>query len=203
MSYYNRYANEQQAHLVYRQWSWFWRFYELHYIGGPEYQNPDIPISYVFPSLQAGEGGTDQYLRYDERRLKSFLWPDNREETGDYDQRVMRAVRLNLCRPIVDLYTAHVFAKTIVREAGAAAILEPLWADVNMRGMTIDEWMAEGITGAQIFGHMFAVTDLSTGAAEVRTLADQLAANVRPYATWFTPLQVIDWQVDGFGPNFR
>lgn len=201
MSYYNRYAAEKDTHPIYRQYSWYWRMWQLFYEGGADFYSPDIPISYLYPSLQVGEGGTDQFLRYDERQLKSFLWPDNREEPGDYDQRVIRSTRVNFCRPIIDLYTAHVFSRPIVRESGTASIVDAIWSDVNLRQSTIDEWMAEGIAGAQVYGHMFAVVDLSHHDAEVQTLADQILVNVRPYATWFTPLQVVDWAVDGFG-NF-
>lgn len=207
--YYSAFAERTDVHPYYAKMSWWWRFFELHYIGGPDYYSPDIPITYLYPSLVRGGGETSdassdrEWLSYDAIQLRSFLWPDNRERLSDYEQRVARAVRINLCAPVVDLYTAQVLGRQITREARGSAVLDMVWEDIDLRGSSVDEWMAEGISGAQVFGHMFAVVDMSgAGADKIESLADQISLGIRPYATWFTPLQVPDWEVDDVG-GFR
>lgn len=207
LPYYDHYAACANVHRLYAARAWHWRFWQLCYEGGPSYYAPDIPITWFWPTITEGENGRPDRITHKRGPANSFLWPYDSEERGDYDQRVVKANRVNLCRPIVDSYTSLVQSKPTLRTAGSAAILDEMWRDVDLRGLGIDAWMAEGITGAQVFGHMFAVMDVvapnaGAGGVTVRSQADMRAAGVRPYAVWYTPLEVPDWETDAFG-NFR
>lgn len=209
---YDRFATPDESHALYARNAWWWRFWQICYEGGPDYYNPDIAISWLWPiaSSQADESTsqTTPALRFERYQLRSFLWPFNREENGDYDQRILRGFRANLCAPVVDAYTAHVFGKVVTRDVGAAPVLADVWDDVDMAGSNVDEWMQQGVTAAQIFGHAWAMIDVwpadgdvtrQAGGNGVRSLADEREVGVRPFVTWKSPLEVVDWEIDAFG----
>ena len=205
-NYYAGFAPSAQTHPLYRRMSWWWRFYELSYRGGPDYYTPDLPISWTWPIARTAtnEAGVQTIAyTYDVRKLQSFLWPFNREEVDDYDQRVIRAFRVNLCRPIVDAFTALVYSKPVRREAPTAPVLAQVWQDVDLTGRDVDAWMAEGVAGAQVTGHMLAVPDLVAERAAPDTAilsrADQIVAGVRPVVYWYSPLEMVDWELDDLG----
>src|SRR3990167_4440751 len=172
MPAYTAFAKADKVHPLYARWAWFYRFYQLHYLGGPEFDTPDIDISYLRPTVTQEGNATEPTINFTGAKLSTFLFPDNKEELPDFMQRVARSsgVRTNYCRPVIDLYTAQLFNRSALREYGAASVLDTIWKDVDLRGSSIDEWMSEGVTGAQVFGHMFAVLEMSDGADQVRTL---------------------------------
>lgn len=190
----------ESVHTTYEALRWHWRFCELSYLGGREYLEPDIEqVSSAAVRTGTGEE-TSERLTVDRRAMKSFLFPHNREENYDYEQRRARAFYRNLTRPIVDTYAAHVMGAGIDRDAGATPALDAFWLDADLRGSTADEFLRDGLVLAQVFGHAFCVVDMPRVApADVRSVADKQALGLRPYATWFSPLSVVDWETDRFG----
>lgn len=199
--YYGKYADQEIVHPLYRRYSYRWRFYELFYMGGPEFYEPDLPINWLTPIPPTANAQGDERRQYAARSLKSFLRPHNREEDGDYDQRVLRSARINLCRPIPDLYTSQLYSRKVVREVRAASVWDVVMRDVDLRGSTIDEFMRQAATMAQVFGCVHALVDMSPtpNGTPAATLADQLDFGMRPYVTLIRPLELIDWEVDQFG----
>jgi nitrogen fixation protein FixH len=189
-------AATRKYHPLYKRWRDIWRYYELSYVGGADYINPDISPEWAFVSY-TGEG-TKQHAVSNTRPLDSFLFPYGREEPAFFEQRRRRSWYRNLCQPVVDSTRDHALGESVERKAGAAPVLDAVWGDVDLTGSTMDEWMRNA--PHLVFGHAFAVVDLPRYLdGEVRTLRDEQTLGVRPYATWYTPLQVPDWTVDRFG----
>jgi hypothetical protein len=202
-TFFEKFSKPDKAHPKYREMAWWWRFAEISYLGDPLWSSPDISITHWWPVVSTNAQTQEQTVHRQPEYIFSMLWPFRSEEPNDYWLRKQQAVRVNMTRPILDLYTNHVFSKAINRDSGSAPVLDTFWEDVDMRGNGIDDWMAHGITQAQIFGHVFAVVDMTgaQGASEVRHMADQQELNVRPFAQWFSPLRVPGWAVDRQG-NF-
>ena len=193
---------ERYCHPLYLKLRDIWRFYELSYLGAPDYLNPDILVEYTFIRYITDNGHeTPVEDRYS---LNSFLHPYAREQVPFYRQRLRRSWYRNLCQPTLDVVRDHALGDSVERTSDGAPALVDFWRDCDHTGATADEWMAEGMTQALMVGHMFGVADLPRFLpGELRTLHDEQTLGVRPYATWYTPLQVPDWQVDRFGRIVR
>lgn len=178
---------------------WWWEFFRLSYVGGREYMSPSITQRWYFPKRSTTDQGVDR-LRFEEGDLYSFLFRHNREENGDYDQRVARSFYRNLTRPIVDTYAAHVLGKSVLRDYGNAPMLGDLAKRIDGGQSTVAEFMTAGLKWAQVFGHVFCVVDMpELQPGEIVTRADEKERGMLPYASWYSPLAVLDWEVDRYG----
>ena len=178
---------------------WWWEFYRLSYVGGKEYMSPSITQRWWFPKRSTTDEGVNR-IRYEEGDLYSFLFRHGREENSDYDRRVLRSYYRNLTRPVVDTYAAHVYSKPVLREYASVPELSEVAEKADGNQSTIDEFMQAGLKWAQVYGHVFCVVDMpELQPGELVTRADEQERALRPYATWYSPLSVIDWEVDRYG----
>lgn len=185
-------------HPLYQQLWWQWRFTELSYLGGAAYLTPDIPIAWAHKVPSTDDAGRPSLVSQ-RAALQSFLWRHDREETADYQQRVLSSYYRNFLRPVVDVRSAHVLSQPVVRTDDGAPVLQAVWDDADRSGRGMTAWMADGLAAAQEFGHVWCVVDMPRAPVAEVTLADAADYRARPYGCWVSPLRVADWEADADG----
>lgn len=158
-----------QRHHLYEQFAPAWTFYEDSFAGG------------------------DQY------RTGGYLHKFTKEDEKDYEGRVERAVFTNYIRRQVELVNAFIFKDPIIRTAGDGDFEEFL-RDADRRGSSFDQVMSEQVGKlGEVQGHTVVVVDMPRESTVARTRADDRNMGIRPYLTVYTPLDVVDWSMDGLG----
>jgi hypothetical protein len=136
---------------------------------------------------------------------QSFVTEDNihrhpREHVDDYKERLVRAHYLNYCEPLVDFFTAFIFAETIQRNGGSNADwYNEFIKDVNRKGEDVTSFMQQGSDDKQIFGMVYVLVDaprVDPGEMISKAKADQMG--IRPYWVLVRPEEVFDWVSDEF-----
>lgn len=180
------------AHPIYRQLAWWWEFYRISWVGGDDYLTPTIRSSPVERSTSLDLAHTIDVPS----RHRSMLWSFSAEENEDFEDRLKRARYDNFCAPLVRARLGHVMSGEIER---AAPGLDEYLADVDGSGADRDTWMRYGGTLAQVFGHVFAATEIPATVEQPRNAAEARAMGQRVYSTFFSPLDVPSWAVDDRG----
>lgn len=202
LPYYDKYASRGDVHPIYARYAHSWRLYELCHMGGPEFYRPDVAVNWVMPFEPRITPEQERANpEYNSDNLPSFLRPHNREEPGDYHQRILRSVRVNMCRPTEELYTAQLYSRQVIREARNATVWAEAMSDVDLRGNSIEEFMRQAAAMAIIYGHVHVLTDMSGApdGSEPSSLGEQLEYGVRPFLTLVRPLELVNWEVDKWG----
>lgn len=140
-------------------------------------------------------GGT----RYIENR--AYLFKHFREDQGDYADRLRRAVYPNFCRRVIDTYNAFIFREPISRVPhGDDAAFKAFESDADLRGTSLTQFMSEEVQKpASIYGHVVVLVDLPSTDVAPATRLDDAKLGMRPYVTAYSPLDVVDWALDGDG----
>ncbi len=157
-------------HEEYTQHNANWAFYQLSYVGGSEW----VTLNNIYRHA--------------------------REEQEDYDLRLKRAVYLNYCRPVVEIYSNFIFGSdvNITREIEDARF-DTFREDVDRRGNSLDDFMLNVANMAQTYGHVGVVVDMPQRGDNVLTLDDARQANLSPYFVLYEPKDILNWAVDRFG----
>ena len=147
-----------------------WQFYINSYVGGRAYVNDQTIFQHV------------------------------RESEHDYSQRIKRAIYTNYCRSVVDLYTSFIFGVEthISRDLDDPSYLD-FSLNVDLRGNSMDDFMQQVSTYAQIFGFCGVLIDSPPRDDTIITLRDQQDSGIRPYLCVYQPLDIVDWSLDRFG----
>lgn len=117
------------------------------------------------------------------------------EHTGDYNDRRVKAVPVNLCSTAVDTLAGSISDIMLTVPDGFEEFVD----DVDMQGTSFVQFMADCRVKAAIYGHVFILIDATQASTEILTQADAVAYNIRPYLRLLTPLQVINWTLDASG----
>jgi len=179
---------------------WYWRFFRAAYRGGKDWYFPDIagnPIATVTSSAtQTTESLTHVGSMLNER---CFLTRFPLEDYEDWLGRRARSYYENYCAHVINTYTSHLLAMPIKTD-GAPPYTE--WAKDPMgTGAThaMLRMRRRALTMAQEYGHCFACTDKTAApeGEEIVSEYDERRLGIRPYTYLLSPLDVVDWQVDG------
>jgi hypothetical protein len=142
--------------------------------------------------VEAYEGGKS--FAHNEDNL--FKHP--REHKDDYRERLKRSHYLNYCEPLVDFFTAFIFAETIQRNGGSSAdFYNDFIRDVNKKGEDITSFMQQVSDDKQIYGMVYVLVD-SPKTSGTLTKFQEKALGIRPYWVEIRPDEVLDWVVDDF-----
>jgi len=136
----------------------------------------------------------ESYLGGSEYRAAGHLTRYQLETDGEYTSRLRSTPLENHCRSVVSVYTSFMFREGPKREFGSIAgmpQLEDFLKDCDYDGRSLDQFMKDAATWSSVFGHCWIV--LAKPNVGAVTVADELAAGVRPYASLLTPLVVLDW----------
>ena len=145
----------------------------------------------------------DSYLGGDEYRKGAHLVKYTLETENEYQARLRSTPLDNHCRSVISVYISFLFRSEPDREFGLLEMdpaLEDFLADADLDGRSFNAFIKETSIWASVFGHCWVLMTKPSVAAE--TLADQLAAGVRPYVNLLTPMVVTDWSWERL-PNGR
>jgi hypothetical protein len=147
-----------------------WLFYMQSYVGGRQYTT---------------DANIFQHLR---------------ETEQDYSKRLKRATFTNYCRSVVDLYTSFIFGveTSVMRDFEGDQYLD-FHQNIDLRGNTVDDFMQQVATYAQIFGFCGILVDTPPRDDSIITLRDQQESGLRPYLVIYQPPDIVDWSLDRFG----
>jgi hypothetical protein len=141
-----------------------WEFYVRSYMGGEDYFNGAYLTRYIS------------------------------ETTDDYDRRLDLTPLDNHCKNIVHIYSSFLWRVPPTRAYNSAAgnvALEPFLDDCDLDGRSFNAFMRECQIWASVYGHVWVMMDKPKSTAG--TKAEELAQDIRPYVTMFTPENVLDW----------
>lgn len=131
-------------------------------------------------------------------RNEKNLHKHPREHKDDYKERLKRSHYLNYCEPLVDFFTAFIFAETIQRTGGTGAdFYNEFILDVNKKGEDITAFMQQVSDDKQIYGMVYILVDAPKTERKL-TKFQEKALGIRPYWVEMRPDEVLDWVVDDF-----
>jgi len=142
-----------------------WKFLKRSYLGGAEYKR-------------------GMYL-------KRYQY----ENEGEYLTRLSHAAEDNHCRSIIHTYNSFLYRQEPKRDFGNldnSPELEQFLKDCDMDGRSWDSFMREVNIQSSIYGHVCVLIDRPE--TVVGTRADELAQGIRPYATIYTPENILNWR---------
>ena len=141
-----------------------WKFLQRSYLGGAQYKLGKYLTRYVF------------------------------ESDSEYMQRLTQTPLDNHCKSIIHIYNSFLFRNPPKRDFGSlegAPEVENFLEDADMEGRTWESFMRDVNIQSSIYGHCVVLVDRPESV--VGTRAEELEQDIRPYATIYTPENVIDW----------
>ena len=141
-----------------------WEFYIRSYLGGNDYKNGYYLHRYIL------------------------------ETPEEYDARVRHTPVDNHCKNVVQIYTSFLWRVPPTRDYGdldgdlqLASFLE----DADLDGRNFNTIMREVQMNASIYGNCWVIVDKPQSNAKTR--AEELAQDIRPYVSIYTPENVVNW----------
>ena len=141
-----------------------WEFYIRSYLGGNDYKNGYYLHRYIL------------------------------ETPEEYDQRIRHTPVDNHCKNVVQIYTSFLWRVPPTRDYGSLdgeQQLESFLADADLDGRSFDTVMREVQMNASIYGNCWVVIDKPQ--TNLKTRAEELSQDIRPYMSIYTPENVINW----------
>ena len=152
--------------------------------------------------------GNELYQEYDDRwqyLLESYIGGEEYRQAGhltryqletdaQYAARLRTTPLENHCQSVISVYNSFLFRTEPERDFannGVSFELEMFLRDADFDGRSLDMFMKEVATWASVFGHAWIIVSKPNIGAV--TLADEQAANIRPYVSYLTPMVVLDW----------
>jgi len=163
-------AQLKQTNTVFSNQARTWDYLARSYAGGNQYR-------------EAG------YLR---KYLGEDMSPGNQ-----YTQRLMSTALDNHVQNVVSIYRSYIFKDEPRRTLGAAQDMygvEQFIEDCDLDDTDMDDFMRGVNDTLAIYGSAWVAVDRPS--YQAATLAEEQALGIRPYATLYTPLQVLDWRFE-------
>jgi len=136
----------------------------------------------------------ESYVGGEEYRQAGHLTRYQLETDGEYAARLRTTPLENHCQSVISVYNSFLFRTHPERDFtnnGVSFELEMFLRDADFDGRSLDMFMKEVATWASVFGHAWVIVSKPNVGAV--TLADEQAAQVRPYVSYLTPMVVLDW----------
>ena len=190
----------ENPHSINKTYRDYWDFLLDSYEGGVDYCQAQIGSStgvnglksWVFKILAGGKALATK------KSGNLFQHPKEREQ--DYEDRLRMSYYYNFCSPIIDIYTDHLFKQPIKEDFGSIEYeVEDRSENIDNKGSSIGEFRKELADLAQVYGHIFTVTDSAQFNGQVRTLGDIYGNGLMPYFSIQHPQNVLNWALDEFG----
>lgn len=202
---------------MYRRWKMQWDFWR----GGLHVLSPDWPATNITrarmiraESPEEGErpeperdGSRYEWFQSEE---ESYLWKHMRETDNEYEDRQARQDHLPLFQSIVNIFVSGIL------RAGARYDIEPSgghpfrdsgkdlgqWRgyheDVDQCGTGLASFIRQALSIAIAMGRCHAVTD-RPNSGQAQSLLEEEQRGDRVYSWLVTPLDLVDWELDGLG----
>lgn len=190
----------ESPHIIYRTYHDYFSFLLNSYEGGLDYCNATIGQSTAQNSLKNWAfkifaGSTELKTQ---RSGNLFMHPKERQQ--DYNDRLQMSFYYNFCSPIIDIYSDHLFKQHINTDFGDIETdVEERSENIDNKQSSIEEFRKEMADMAQVYGHIFIITDSPMFNGQIISKADILDNGLLPYFTIHHPQNVINWALDEFG----
>lgn len=135
-------------------------------------------------------GGFDYYLG---KHLEPFYF----ESTADYEKRLRMVALDNHVKSVVGIYNSFLYRRPIYRNWGnikGDTSLEAFIKDADLDGRSYEAFLRDVSSHAMVYGHTWVVVDKPDVITNTR--AEELAQDIRPYVSIFTPENVLDWEYE-------
>jgi hypothetical protein len=142
-----------------------WKFLQRSYLGGAQFKLGKYLTRYVF------------------------------ESDSDYIQRLSNTPVDNHCKSIIHIYNSFLFRNEPKRDFGfleGTPEINNFLEDADMEGRTWESFMRDVNIQSSIYGHCVVLIDRPETMAGTR--AEELDQDIRPFATIFSPENVLDWE---------
>ena len=122
-----------------------------------------------------------------------YLEPYYYESREDYEKRLRQVALDNHVKSVVGIYNSFLFRKHIKRNYGdiQGPSLDNFLDDADLDGRSYDAFMRDVSALTMVYGNIWVIIDKPN--TLVRTRAEELEQEIRPYVSMFTPNNVLDW----------
>jgi hypothetical protein len=188
-----------------KRWRMAWDFWRggIHVLH-PEY---DVYETYsaqpVTESTEPSGGGVKAELgrtlsnyRWVPDKQKSYLWKHEREIPADFEERQERSYRWPVFPYCINIFSAGILKLPPHRESNED--WEAFRDDVDLAGTDIDQFNRQALSKGLALGRIHAVVDRPPDNGSVSAL-EQSVTGQRAYVQLYSPLDVVDWEIDKFG----
>lgn len=187
----------ENPHRVYKNNYNYWNFLLNSYEGGHEYTN-------AFITKKSDDASSNVYINgvlQDRTITSTNLFQHKKERNADYKTRMQMSFFYNFCRPVIDIYTNHLFKEPVLENFESIKdIVDEIRNNVDMKGSSLDEFRKQCAEMAQEYGHYFVVIDSPNyDPNSILTKMDQIEKRAYPYFSLYDPQSVINWSLDAFG----
>lgn len=151
----------------------------------PDYENNESRWEFYLRSYMGGEDYQDG----------SYLTPYLNESKDEYSRRIRLTPIDNHCKNIVHIYSSFLWRTPPTRNYNSLdgnPALESFIRDADLDGQSFNSFMQQAQVWASVYGHVWLMVDKP--ASNAGTRAEELAQDIRPYVTLFTPENVFDWK---------
>lgn len=190
----------ENPHIIYRSYCDYFEFLLSSYEGGIDYCKGIIGQSTSQNALKNWAlkifaGSTEL-----KTNRSGNLFQHPKERWQDYNDRLQMSYYYNFCAPIIDIYTDHLFKQPIKEDFGDIENeVDERSENIDNKQGSIGEFRKEVADLAQVYGHIFVITDSPKFEGQVRTMGDVIENNLLPYFTIHHPQNIINWALDEFG----
>jgi len=190
----------ENPHQIYKRYRDLWLFLLDSYEGGADYCKGEIKSGTGSPmkNFVLKIAGTNI-----ERTTTGNLFVHPKERDCDYLERIRMSYYYNFCSPIIDIYTDHLFKQSINENFKSIdTLIQERRENIDNKNGSIGEFRKEMSDMAQIYGHIFVITDSPQFAGQIYSMADVIENGLLPYFTLHHPQNVINWALDPFGSPY-
>ena len=153
-----------------------------------------VVMSRYWRLIDALKGGTDEIRK----RRTEFLPQEPRESDDAYSNRLNRSVLSPYLPRLVQLVTGLVLRKEIILDDVSDRTKTDM-ENVNLLGDNLSVFAKDLLETAVYYGHAGILVDFPEGSEDIVTLADERAANRRPYWKIFEPKDILGWRSQVIG----
>lgn len=187
-------------HFIFKNYHDYWAFLLDSYEGGIDYCQATVGQSTSQNSLKNWAfkifAGTKE-LR---SQIQGNLFQHPKERWQDYQDRLQMSYYYNFCNPVIDIYTDHLFKQPISEDFGSIANeVAERGEDIDNKQGSIEEFRKEVADLAQVYGHIYVVTDSPLFHGVINSKADIYNNNLLPYFSIHHPQNILNWALDEFG----
>ena len=124
------------------------------------------------------------------------------ESEDNYTRRKEISYYYNYCAPVVDVCNAYIMktppkrtygdlSSEVVPPRKPKTLFDAFWWDCDLEGTNFDQFMRDAQRYAAIYGRVSIIVDKPL--LKVKTKAEAIEKDVRPYLNMITPENLIDW----------
>ncbi len=124
-----------------------------------------------------------------------FLYQYLSETVLQLEKRLQQTPLENHCEGVISTYSGFIWRDPPKRNLGKLnnnVFLNALLVNADREGTSFNEFMKQILIWGSVFGVVWIVVDKPD--LSVRTKADEISQNIRPYLRFYTPLDVTDWE---------